>query len=278
MQNSPSQSSANRDPSTGTNVGQLLRRFLPIATAAITLPMLGVVVLIGFLPMLADYLKSLGTTGPVLFYLIFTVICAFALLPTWVMAVVAGWVFGFQLGSFLALMSAVSAAAICYIIARKVSHTSVSSVIAQNARLERIHYTLLGGGWKRALVVVTLLRIPPNSGFAFMSVLLASIRVAFIPFIFGTLLGLIPRTLILTFGSSEIPDLDLSRTSSYTGLIVGGIIIVAIIALLSWASKSALSALTPPLLLSDSDVLYAEPQSSSAREPHQRPRRAAGKG
>lgn len=243
MFDSASESPDVHNPSRAVLQG-LLKRFLPIATAAVALPILGAFVLIEFLPPLANYLKSLHYLGPILFYLIFTAVCAFALLPTWVMAVVAGWVFGFQLGSLLALMSAVSAAAICYLLSRKVSQTSVSSVIDQSANLQRIHHTLIGGGSKRALLVVTLLRIPPNSGFAFMSVLLAAMRVAFLPFIVGTFLGLLPRTLILTLGSAAIPNLDLSRASSYTGLMIGVAAILGLIGILSWASKSALSAIS----------------------------------
>lgn len=206
-----------------------LWRMLPLATAAAALPAAGTVIMLGALPVVAQWLKEAGNLGMFVYYLGFVTLCGLALLPTWVAAVMAGWAFGAYHGSVLALISAASAATIGYWTARLIAGETALEIIESSPRLYRLYRYLQGGRGFASFSLVALLRLPPNSGFALMNVLLAAARVRFIPFILGTLAGLIPRTAALAFASAEAATLDLSRASSFRGLIVSLVVLLVVV-------------------------------------------------
>jgi uncharacterized membrane protein YdjX (TVP38/TMEM64 family) len=233
-----------RESETTQSRRQLFTRLLPLASAALGLPAIGTVVLLTAIHPIAYGFQSAGLWGAVGFYALFSILCGTALIPTWVAAVIAGWAFGPVVGVSVALLASLTAATLAFSLSRRVAGTSVSTLLDEQPKLRGLYQTLLRRDWRVTFLLVTLLRLPPNTGFAFMSVLLAAARAPFIPFIAGTAAGLLPRTIAICYVSAQTATLDLSRSGSLMPLVIGLGILLALIVSLSVISKLGIEKLS----------------------------------
>mgnify|MGYP002777675928 CR=1 FL=1 len=150
----------------------------------------------------SDYLKSLGPSGWFLYILVFMLCAGFGFLPTYGQSLLGGWVFGFAVGFPGAMAGFLGGSVIGYAIAKRVSRERVRHVLDSNPKAHALHQTLVGHGPWRMFWIVTLIRLPPNSPFALTNLVLASSGVGFWPYLFGTALGLAPRTAIVSFAAA----------------------------------------------------------------------------
>lgn len=144
----------------------------------------------------SDWLISLGALGPLVYIAIFVVSGGCGFLPTYAQAIVGGWVFGPAVGIPAALAGFTGASMLGYLIARFVASDRIEHVIESNRKARVIHEALVGHGAWRTFGVVTLLRLPPNSPFALTNLMMASAGVATIPYLLGTMIGMLPRTAV----------------------------------------------------------------------------------
>lgn len=144
----------------------------------------------------SDWLNEHHTLGLVLYLVGFSITAGLGLLPTYAQATLGGWVFGFATGFSGALVGFTAASAIGYGIARAVSGDKVKSVLARHPQAQIIERELIGRGGARALMVVALLRVPPNSPFSLTNLAFASVRVPLPTYLVGTLIGMAPRTAV----------------------------------------------------------------------------------
>jgi uncharacterized membrane protein YdjX (TVP38/TMEM64 family) len=77
-----------------------------------------------------------------------------------------------------------------------VSKDRVEELIEGNPKARAIRDALVGQGPWRTLLVVALLRLPPNSPFALANLVMATTGVPLPAFLAGTLLGMLPRTAV----------------------------------------------------------------------------------
>jgi uncharacterized membrane protein YdjX (TVP38/TMEM64 family) len=217
-----------------------LGRLGPAAAATAFLPPLGSLVLLGTMNQSAPWLQSHGTAGVVLFVTAFSVLGGFALLPTYGPSVLGGWAFGVGVGLAATLTGFLGASAIGFAIARHVSGDRLLLVLDEYPRGQALHRALLAGSWRRTLLVVTLLRVPPAGPFAMTNLLLAATGVSWGPYLIGSLLGLTPRVAAAVIVGASLSQLDLRHLerggSAYLSI---GVSLAAVI-MLGWIANRAL--------------------------------------
>ena len=231
---------------------------------------------LGFLLLarLADadlWLQSLGSSGPLIFAVIFAVTSGLGILPTYAQAVVGGWVFGLTLGLPAALAGFVGGSLIGWVTARLVAQQRVEAAIHRHPHAEIVIDALTRRGFLRTVGVITLIRIPPNSPFALTNLVLAACGVRLVPHLIGTALGMTPRTAIIVAlaaagAASGAKDLQtFVAEGPGTWMLIGGIVAMLVaLAILASIAQRALAKLAPsagrsPQLqdredVSDSDV------------------------
>jgi uncharacterized membrane protein YdjX (TVP38/TMEM64 family) len=217
-----------------------LGRLGPAAAATAFLPPIGLLILLGTMNRSAPWLQSHGALGVVLFVAAFSVFGGFALLPTYAPSVLGGWAFGVVTGLGATLAGFVGAAAIGFALARHLSGDRLLQVLDEYPRGQALHRALLAGSWRRTLLVVTLLRVPPNGPFAMTNLLLAATGVGWGPYLLGSLLGLTPRVAAAVIVGASLSQLDLRHLerggSAYLSIGLSLVVVVA----LGWLANRAL--------------------------------------
>ncbi|MCA9242466.1 MAG: VTT domain-containing protein [Phycisphaerales bacterium] len=203
----------------------------PLAIASVTLPLIGTTLLLYNASAIGEWLRGQGSAGVGIYVGGFAVTAGLALLPTYLQAVIGGFVFGFlPVGTLAALAGFLGGAIIGYVVARAVGGDRGMRLIEQDKRWRAVYDSLAGRGWLRLLGIVTLLRVPPNSPFAITNLVLAAARVPFAIYVAGTLVGMAPRTAAAVWVGSTVKDL--SDPDQPRWLLVGGIATIVIVVLI----------------------------------------------
>lgn len=136
---------------------------------------------------LVDCLNGLGSWRVAAFLAIHTVAAALAL-PGAVVAIAGGAVFGTLWGTLWSVLGATLGATVAFGLARRWGQP-------QNRRYRRPLAWLNQQLQAQAFWCVLTLRLTPISPFSLMNLLLGLTSVRFIPYLSGTLLGIVPGTL-----------------------------------------------------------------------------------
>lgn len=136
----------------------------------------------------------------------FVVLSGAGLLPTFSVSVLGGHAFGVPVGFAAALAGFGGASVVGYLIARTVGRAKVEAEIQRHDKARIVRDALIGCGFARTLMIVTLVRVPPNSPFALMNGTLAATGVRLPAYVLGTLIGMAPRTLAYVVIGSQVTD------------------------------------------------------------------------
>jgi uncharacterized membrane protein YdjX (TVP38/TMEM64 family) len=152
--------------------------------------------LLASLAPVSEWLLYHRPVGLALYTVVFVLGAGLGFLPTYAQSILGGWVFGVAVGLPAALLGFVGGGWLGYSTARRVSRDHVEALIERNAKARAIRHALVGRSPFRTLLVVTLLRLPPNSPFALTNLVMATTGVPLPSFLAGTLLGMLPRTAV----------------------------------------------------------------------------------
>jgi uncharacterized membrane protein YdjX (TVP38/TMEM64 family) len=155
----------------------------------------GTLLLAGIGPV-SEWLLYHRPLGLALYTAVFVLGAGLGFLPTYAQSILGGWVFGVAAGLPAALLGFTGGGALGYAIARRVSKDRVEELIARKEKARAIRDALVGRGPGRTLLVVVLLRLPPNSPFALTNLVMAATGVPLPAFVAGTFLGMLPRTAV----------------------------------------------------------------------------------
>lgn len=216
------------------------RRLAPLAIVSLALPPIGAVLLIGYLSTIGPWLRTLGTEGVGLYVAGFGVLGGFALLPTYAPAILGGWAFGERIGVPAALAGFVLASAINYLWATYLSVTHVAELLARKPRWLAVRNALVGRSNWKTLLVVTLVRVPPNSPFALSNAALAAARVPISLYLLGTVIGLAPRTWVAVRAGAHLSSLDFSRRDAFGSAAITIGVSVLVLGILGALARRAL--------------------------------------
>lgn len=177
----------------------------PLALGALFLPPLGSLVLFTLMATteIGPWLKSHEFAGVLLYVTAFATLAGLAVLPTYAQSALGGWAFGWAIGVPAALAGFAGGAIIGYAISRRASGDRVEQLIAERPKWKAVRDALAGPpagstaaphSFRKTLGMVALLRVAPNSPFALTNLVMASVKVPWVPYTLGTMLGMAPRT------------------------------------------------------------------------------------
>lgn len=216
------------------------RRLAPLAIVSLVLPPLGAALLIGYLSRIGPWLQGLGSSGVALYVAGFAVFGGFALLPTYAPAILGGWAFGDRVGIPAALTGFVLASAVNYAWAQRLGGAHAAALLAERPRWLAVRNALVGRSWWKTLLVVSLIRVPPNSPFALSNGAMAAARVPLGAYLAGTLIGLAPRTAVAVKAGAHLSTLDFGQRDAFgSAAVTIGLSVVAL-GILGWIARRAL--------------------------------------
>ncbi|MFM9956944.1 MAG: TVP38/TMEM64 family protein [Phycisphaerales bacterium] len=220
------------------------------ALVAALLPALGGFGFIALATTLKPWVASHGTMGMWAFAGFFAVATGFALMPTYALSFGAGVFFGWQMGGPLAVVGAGFGSLIGYALWGVIARRRVLEVIERKPKARIVRDALVSRSGPRTLFLVTLLRVPPNSPFALMNMLMSSVKVPLLSYLVGTVVGMAPRTMLAAFVGATVGSLDQVGSAGghwrIIGPIVGvGVFLVVVMLCSRWAKKALAQELGP---------------------------------
>jgi len=204
----------------------------PLAIVAASLPGIGGLVLLGSLKWSGAWLQAHEPASIAIYIAGFSILAGLAVLPTYAQALLGGWAFGTCLGSLAAVAGFMGASFIGYVIARRASGDRVIRIIEEHPKWQAVYGALLESGFVKSLLIITLLRLPPNSPFAITNLVMAATRVRPLIYFSGTLIGLTPRTVIAAYVGATI-GFNSKPTWMIVASIISAIVVVGIIGTLA---------------------------------------------
>ncbi|MFP3968095.1 TVP38/TMEM64 family protein [Actinomadura fulvescens] len=140
----------------------------------------------------SDWVESLGFWGPLVFALCYA-LAVLALIPGSVLNASAGALFGVAVGSAAVLAGATAGAAISFGVARLLGRPAVARYTG-SGRLARLDGYLSRRGFESVLVLRMVSLFP----FGVVNYAAGVAGVRFVPYMAGTVLGIVPGTLVYT--------------------------------------------------------------------------------
>lgn len=162
------------------------------------------------------------------------------MLPTYAPSLLGGWAFGSVFGVAAALAGFLGAALVGYAVARRVSGDRLDVLLSQHTKWNAVYDALVRSGFWKALLIVTLLRLPPNAPFAATNVTMAALRVPLGPYLLGTLAGLAPRTSAVVFLGASLSTLDFSSGRQAGWFATGVVVTFVALGVIGWMARRAL--------------------------------------
>lgn len=237
------------------SVTDTVRRLGPAGALAVlwaVAPALFGFLLLGNIASLSDWLKINPTYGILGYVAVFVVSAGLGLLPTYAQSILGGWVFGFAYGFPAALAGFAGGSLIGYFIARTVSKERVQQVIDQKPTWRAVRESLIGQGFWRTFLLVSLVRLPPNSPFAVTNLVLSTTGVKLLPYILGTMVGMAPRTglavgLAAAGAATGAKDIQtfVGESAGNVWLIVGSLaVLFVVLAIIGFLANKAIARVT----------------------------------
>jgi uncharacterized membrane protein YdjX (TVP38/TMEM64 family) len=193
----------------GWGVEQGYRARMKFRNIMIVVLLLGLVGGVVFFPSLHSatdmlaYVKHAGIWGPAVLGIIYVICCVF-LIPGSIPTLASGFLFGVPIGSVAAVVGSTIGACAAFQLGRTIARTWVARVVARSRRFASVDYTLGRQGFK----VVLLTRLSPISPFIVINYLLGATGVSFRDYLFGSLLGMIPGTVLFVYIGASLRSLS----------------------------------------------------------------------
>jgi len=261
----PEKTDSTDQPSSPTghqeSVGEIIKRLGPAAWLGIAWSVLPLVAGLTLLSNMGAAQRFLVGTednpglsleaGLALYVSIFIITAGLGVLPTVSQAILAGFAFGVSWGFPAALVGFGGASIIGYFIASVVARKRVEDEIHNHPKAAIIRDAFIRHGKVRALLILTLIRVPPNSPFALTNYAMSVSGVKLVPFLIATIVGMAPRTFAAVWIGAQVGSWDEAKMPKW--LVIGGIVlaVVILIGLGQFANKVVESAMKTGELVED---------------------------
>jgi uncharacterized membrane protein YdjX (TVP38/TMEM64 family) len=193
---------------------------------------------------MAYWLRDQGIWGVFIFTVAFAILGALALAPTYTTSIMAGWTFGFALGFPAVVIGTVGGAVMCYVGARRFAAGRVHDTFVHHPKWEVIRRALTEETPLKTLWIVFLMRLSPVLPFGTTNVLMATCGVPMSIYVFGTILGLMPRLGLIALAAAGAEHLDFSKGESWWLLAFGLVATAVCIFVMAMMGKRALDRAT----------------------------------
>lgn len=148
---------------------------------------------------LRDWIKSLGSWGPVAFVLTFAVAAVLAI-PGSILAVAAGTLFGSVLGVIVDSIGSTLGASLAFLVARYFARDAVARWLSDNQKFRQIEQMTA----KRGAVIVGLTRLVPLFPYDLLNYAFGLTNIPFRTYVFWSWLCMLPGTILYVVGSDAI--------------------------------------------------------------------------
>jgi uncharacterized membrane protein YdjX (TVP38/TMEM64 family) len=216
----------------------------PLALLATCLPAIGGAVALSLVRVVVPWLHRSGAPGLLLFVIGFAVLGGLALVPTWANSMIGGWTYKFAAGFPAVMVGLAGAAMIAYLLAHRVAGHRVEELIHEHPKWQIVRDALIGRNTVRTIWVIILLRLSPLLPFETTNVLLAACGVKPLPFLIGTLIGVMPRTAALVLAAASAEKLNLHQAAGWEWLAAGAVLTLIGAAIIALIGKHALDRAT----------------------------------
>lgn len=176
-----------------------------------------------------------------LFVVAGALLAGLSLLPTHAVSLVAGMLFGAVFGTLAAMASIAAAALLGFVVLRPFAGPRTTAWLANRPRAGLVQRALLQSGRRRAASVIALVRLSPVMPFALTNLLMAALGAGAREYTLGSVLGLLPRVALVAVAGDGLAELDLSRASDRTTLILGVAGTLLALALIGRLARRALA-------------------------------------
>jgi len=217
-----------------------------VALLSALLPIAGSGVLVLYCVSIAAFLKEEIGRGLIIYSAGFALLAGVALLPTYAQAIIGGYVFGLFPGIPAALVGFGGGSIIGYAIGRRASGDRIETILRERPKWLAVRNALVGRGFWPTLGMVALIRLPPNSPFAMTNLVMASVKVRWLPFILGTLIGMTPRTAAAVFLGAGLKELTSDTVTSVPRplVIAGVVLMLLVVVVIGSVAKRAMERVT----------------------------------
>lgn len=235
-----------------SSVARKLGPFSFLAAFAALMPAAAGLVLLGTLDPVGSWFRGHEVLGLGLYILAFMVLGGMAFLPTYSQAVLGGWAFGFAAGFPAAMAGFFGGSLIGYGVAHRLGGDRGYRLINEHPKWRAVREALVGGevgaGFVRTMLIVALLRFPPNSPFALTNLVMAAAKVPRLPFALGTLIGMTPRTAGAVYIATLIKgslSKDAIKEATPVWVVVAGIAsAIVVLGVIGWIANNAMKRVT----------------------------------
>ena len=215
-----------------------------MAIVSAVVPMLGSSALLVLGYPIGHWMQANPVIGSIAFVLGVFFFCGFALLPTNLIGILAGWAFGFWIGLLWMVIGVVGSATIAYFINLRLTGNTLTALTQRNARANAIHNALTNEGYLKTTSVITLIRMSVVMPFAFTNFFLAAARVPISSYVLGTFLGMLPRSGAMVLLGAGLSVLTFDTFNDVWFLAAGVPATVILIIMIGILSRRALDRLT----------------------------------
>lgn len=178
--------------------GRAHAAFLPLATAAPDVPLLGPLI---------ELTRDLGAAAPLAYAAVY-VLGALIGVPAWTLTVTAGALFGPLLGFAVSSCSAVLAAGLGFVLARHVARDWIERIAGRRRMFRVLDRAITQGDWR----VVALIRLSPVVPYMLSNYLFGVTGVRFWPYLLAGWIATMPGTaMYVMLGHAGRAGLEASR-------------------------------------------------------------------
>lgn len=210
---------------------------------------------------LQSRISGLGAWAPLIFGVVYA-IAATLLIPASALTLAGGAVFGLAVGTLTVWLSATTAAAMSFLIARYVARGKVEETASRNPKFSAIDSAIGEGGWK----IVALLRLSPAVPFNLQNYLYGLTAIRFWPCVGASAVFMLPGTFMYVYlghlggqGLAAASGGGAGRSAGQWALLVVGLL--ATIAVTVYVTRIANNAIK-----NQTAIAVAQPQEAAASE------------
>ena len=141
-----------------------------------------------------DWVEQLGALGPILFILLYIVVCVLAI-PASVLTLGAGAMFGVLKGTILASVASTLGATAAFVVGRYFARGRVARFIDKDERFKAVDEAVAREGWK----IVVLTRLSPVFPFNLQNYAYGLTRVSLHNYVAASWIGMLPGTVLFVY-------------------------------------------------------------------------------
>lgn len=224
----------------GTEPTPARSRWLPLLAAGLVAVLLPVVTMFGLLDHfrdMADGLRAQGVWSVPLYTLLVALLIGLAILPSHAMNLLTGYIYGMVIGLPAALAAVALGAGVGHRVGRSISVDHLRSLVRRRSIGRALIAAMVDTSPGQATLAVTLARLAPQLPYALGNIVAAALGVKLLPFMLGTMVGMLPRAVAGVWVGTQLQSWSASATSPHAVALAIAAAVIGLTGLGWWAHR-----------------------------------------